>query len=80
MVFDRMNKLGLTDCLSHFERKLVPTYRHPRGLVDHQLDYCYVNKPLIQRLNRAFVPDQSEIFGHQPKMLSDHLPIICEFS
>ena len=80
MVIDRMNKLGLTDCLSHFEGKAIPTFKHSGGSVRHQLDYCYVSEPLLERCVRANVPDQSEIFGHQPKMLSDHLPIICEFN
>lgn len=79
MVIARLNKLGLTDCLSHFEGEPVPTFKPSRGSVIHQLDYCYVNKPLMKRFVRAQVPDQSEIFDHQPKMLSDHLPIICEF-
>ena len=79
-IIERLNKLGLTDCLSHFEGKPVPTFKHTRGSVRHQLDYCYVNKPLMQRFVCAHVPEQSKIFGHQPKMLSDHLPIICEFS
>ena len=79
MVIERMNELGLTDCLSHFKHKPVPTYKPPVGSVIHQLDYCYVNEPLMQRFDGARVPDQSEIFESKPKMLSDHLPIICEF-
>ena len=78
MVIRRMNKIGLTDCLSHFEVNPVPTFRQSRGSVIHQLDYCYVNKPLMKRFVRAQVPDQLEIFSREPKMLSDHLPIICE--
>ena len=79
MVIRRMNKLRLTDCLSHFKRKPVPTYKPPVGSVIHQLDYCFVNEPLMRTLVRAHVPNQSRIFDHKPKMLSDHLPIICEF-
>ena len=78
-IIKRMNKLGLTDCLSHFEGKFVPTFKSPVGSVIHQLDYCYVNNPLMKRFLQARVPDQSEIFSRQPKRLSDHLPIICEF-
>ncbi len=79
LIIERLNKLGLTDCLSHFNGEPVPTFRHPRGWVVHQLDYCYVNEPLMQRFDGAHVADQSEIFESKPKMLSDHLPIICEF-
>ena len=80
VVIKRMNELGLTDCLSHYEGKFVPTFRHSRGSIIHQLDYCYVSKPLMNRFVHSHVPDQSEIFGNgQSKMLSDHLPIICEF-
>lgn len=79
MVIKRMNKLGLTDCLSHVKGNPVPTYKSPRGSFIHQLDYCYVNKPLMKRLAQVHVPDRSEIFESKPKMLSDHLPIICEF-
>ena len=79
MVIKRMNELGLTDCLSHVNGEPVPTFRHPRGWVAHQLDYCYVNEPVMQRFIGAHVPDRSEIFESKPKLLSDHLPIICEF-
>lgn len=79
MVIKRLNELGLTDCLSHYKSKPIPTYKPPVGPVIHQLDYCYVNKPLMKLFVRAHVPAQSEIFDSQPKMLSDHLPIICEF-
>ena len=77
-VVDRMNVLGFMDCLScHSYAKSVPTFRHSLGSVIHQLDYCYVNPPLLIRLKRARVPDRSEVFD---KGLSDHLPIICEFT
>ena len=80
MVIDRLNELGLIDCLSEFNSDPVPTFRNPRGWVKYQLDYCYVNEPLLKRCVSANVPDQVEIFGHQPKMLSDHLPIFCKFN
>lgn len=79
VVIQRMIELGLTECLSHSECKPVPTFKSTHGSVNHQLDYLYVNTSLMKRLVRAYVPDQSEIFESKPKMLSDHLPIICEF-
>ena len=75
---ERMNALGLTDCLSHFHGGAVPTFQHPRKMVDHQLDYCYVNAPMLKRLKRARVPTHEEVFSPRPR-LSDHLPIVCEF-
>ena len=75
---ERLGALGLTDCLSHFHGRPVPTFQHASKTVRHQLDYCYVNAPLLDRLQLARVPDQAEVFGPRPR-LSDHLPIVCEF-
>ena len=47
-------------------------------MVDHQLDYCYVNVPMLERLRRARVLSHEEVFDPKPR-LSDHLPIVCEF-
>lgn len=74
----RLNECGLTDCLSHYTNIPVPTFRTPKGLFLHQLDYCYVSNPLLPRLKEAWVLSDAEVFGRK-KMLSDHLPIICEF-
>ena len=57
----RMGTLGFTDCLSHFHSGAVPTFQTPRGkVVEHQLDYFYVNAPLLDRLKQARVPDCGE--------------------
>lgn len=77
-IMERMNSLGLTDCLRHFNRETVPTFQHSSKRVDHQLDYCYVNAPMLERLTTARVPSNEEVFGPDPR-LSDHLPIVCEF-
>lgn len=77
-VIRRLNALGLTDCLSHFCGESVPTFRHSGGSIKHQLDYCYVNADLLERLACARVLSRQEVFGSMPK-LSDHLPIVCEF-
>lgn len=77
-VVERMHAAGLTDCLSHFHGEPVPTFRHSRGFIEHQIDYCYVNAPLLDRLTEARVLSREAVFGPTPK-LSDHLPILCEF-
>ena len=78
-VIRRLNALGLTDCtVSHFYGESVPTFRQARGSIKHQLDYCYVNADLLERLACARVLSRQEVFGSMPK-LSDHLPIVCEF-
>ena len=77
---ERLNSIGLTDCLSYHRACSVPTFQNAKDKrVIHQLDYCYVNAPLLERLNRAQVMTQERVFGAMPK-LSDHLPVICEFS
>ena len=77
-IIGRVNQLGLTGCLSYFHDGAVPTFMHSRGTVRHQLDYCYVNAPLLARLKQARVPPHEEIFHSKPRQ-SDHLPILCEF-
>ncbi len=74
----RMNELGLTDCLSQSRGQPVATFRHSGGTARHQIDYCYVNRPLLDRLNRVRVLDRADVFDRADP-LSDHLPIICEF-
>ena len=46
--------------------------------VEDQLDYFYVNAPLLKRLKNARVPLREEVFDVNPR-LSDHLPIVCKF-
>ncbi len=77
-VIERLKALGLTDCLSHRHGGPVPTFQHSTKTVDHQLDYCYVNAPMLARLAEARVPSREEVFDRKPR-LSDHLPILCEF-
>lgn len=77
-VIARMNHCGFEDCLSKHHAEYVPTFRHSRGRVTHQLDYCYVNSPLLKQLRHVSVLGRAEVFQRKP-MLSDHLPIICEF-
>ena len=77
-IIHRLNALGLTDCLSHHSGHSVPTFQHSSKSVEHQLDYLYVNAPLLNRLTSARVPGREEVFDTYPRV-SDHLPIVCEF-
>ena len=77
-IVGRLNALGLTDCLSHYHGGAVPTFQHSGKSIEHQLDYCYVNAPMLERLTQARVPSAEDVFHRRPR-LSDHLPILCEF-
>ncbi|MDQ2683720.1 MAG: hypothetical protein M3Y37_09365 [Chloroflexota bacterium] len=78
-LMERMNALGLRDCLRAFQRRLVPTFRSPRGgSVIHQIDHLYVTPPLLQRLAQCDVGSSSRVFEALPA-LSDHLPIVADF-
>ena len=77
-IVDRMKRSGLTDCLSPGALHPVPTFQHTSKEVTHQLDYVYVNAPLLERLRLARVPDRAEVFDRKPRV-SDHIPIVCEF-
>ncbi len=77
-IVERLNTIGLIDCLSHFKGGVAPTFQHTSNIVEHQLDYCYVNTPMLDRLTGARVLSCEEVFGSVPR-LSDHLPILCEF-
>lgn len=77
-IVERLSSLGLTDCLSHFRGDATPTFQHATKSVLHQLDYCYVNAPMLGRLTEARVPRHEDVFHREPR-LSDHLPIVCVF-
>ena len=74
---DRMGKLGLTECLRHSNKKIVPTLKHSRGKVEDQLDHLFVSASLANRLADCVVGDGKIVFGQS---LSDHLPIIADFA
>ena len=76
-IIERMNALGLTDCLRSHHGRLVPTFRNPRGgKIIHQIDHLYVSEPLLGSLRSADVGPSDIIFDQR---LSDHLPIIADF-
>lgn len=79
-VMERMNALGLSDCLRTFKGQLTPTFRSPRsGFVIHQLDYLYVTDALLGKLAWCDVGSAERVFKSTPS-LSDHLPIVADFT
>jgi exonuclease III len=75
---DRMRDLGLTEVLREAQGQLTPTYRKFKtGECRNQMDYLWVSKDLANRLVSCEVGDPDVVFA---KGLSDHLPIIAEFS
>lgn len=76
-IIDRMNALGLVDCLRTHHGQLVPTFRNPRGgKVAHQMDHLYVSHDLLAKLVECHAFGAERVFGQG---LSDHLPIVAEF-
>ncbi len=77
---ERMNALCLTECLRSFNGRLTPTFRTPRGgFVVHQLDHLYVTEALRKRLAWCGVGSAQRVFASTPS-LSDHLPIVADFT
>ena len=75
---DRMCDLGLTEVLRKAQEQLTPTYRKFKtGECRNQMDYLWVSKDLANRLVSCEVGDPDVVFANG---LSDHLPIIGEFS
>ena len=76
-VLDRMESLGLTECLKSHNGQLTPTFKNPsNGKIIHQLDHLFVTGGLNTALERCFTKDKSTVFDES---LSDHLPIIGIF-
>ena len=76
-VLDRMESLGLTECLKSHNGQLTPTFKNPsNGKIIHQLDHLFVTDGLNTALERCFTKDKSTVFDES---LSDHLPIIGIF-
>jgi len=76
-ILDRMDAMGFAECLRKYnDGKIIPTFKHTRNTIDHQMDHLFVSSDLYSKIERCSVGDQSIIFG---KSLSDHLPIIADF-
>ena len=76
-VLDRFENLGLHECLRETHQRVVPTFRHFGGSVEHQLDHLFVTDGLYQKLHRCETGDEQRVFQDS---LSDHLPIIADFA
>jgi endonuclease/exonuclease/phosphatase family metal-dependent hydrolase len=75
----RMRELGLTECLREFQGQLTPTYQNvTRGNpVIHQMDHLFATQVLADNLVTCYTGEKDIVFG---KRLSDHLPIIADFT
>ena len=76
-ILDRMDDLGLTECLRTYNGELVPTFKNAsNGNIIHQLDHLFVSDGLSYSLERCNTGDVSKVFD---KSLSDHVPVIGVF-
>lgn len=76
-IIQRLENLGLKECLRHYKNELVPTFRNSKGgKIIHQLDHMYTSSSLIENLIHCKTEEHDLIFGNK---LSDHLPIISIF-
>lgn len=74
---DRMNALGLVECLFNFTGVLTPTFKNPRDRkIIHQIDHLFASANLISNLKLCGVGDSQQVFDAK---LSDHLPIVADF-
>lgn len=74
---DRMSGIGLTECLRHHHRHLVPTFVNTdKKTLRHQMDHLFVTGDLASRLKGCDVGNSGAVFGRK---MSDHLPIIADF-
>ncbi len=76
-VIDNLRAVGFEDAISALGGKPVPTFRHSRGSVKHQLDYLYLNAAAREGLETCEVLDNGGIFE---RGLSDHLPLLGTWS
>jgi len=77
-VLDRMNALELVECLFHSKGVLTPTFKNATDKkVIHQIDHLFVSADLISNLGFCETGNAQHIFENS---LSDHLPIIADFS
>lgn len=74
---DRMQSIGLIECLRYKTGKLTPTFKRiSGGQLTNQIDYLWVTQALATGLELCAVGDSNRVFGQN---LSDHLPIIADF-
>ena len=74
---DRMDALGLVECLRYSKGVLTPTFRNTGNkLIKHQMDHLFVTTILQQSLTACDIGSREIIFDAN---ISDHLPIIADF-
>jgi exonuclease III len=76
-VVDNLAAAGLVDAVSASAGGPVPTFRHSRGSIQHQLDYLYLSAAARVGLEECRVMDGMGVFEQH---LSDHLPILGRWS
>lgn len=77
-IIDRMNKLNLVECLFHKKGILTPTFKNANNKqIIHQIDHLFVSDYLIENLKFCDTGNTQRVFENS---LSDHLPIIADFS
>ena len=77
-IIDRMNKLNLVECLFHKKEMLTPTFKNANDKkIVHQIDHLFVSEDLVSSLEFCDTGNSQHIFENS---LSDHLPIIADFS
>ena len=75
---DRMSAIGFTECLRDSQGPLTPTFRKPGATVPTaQVDHLFVTARLRDRLSVCTTGEPGRVFGSR---LSDHLPVIADFT
>ncbi|MAN13146.1 MAG: hypothetical protein CL945_00220 [Dinoroseobacter sp.] len=73
----RLASLGLVDALRRSQGAMTPTFKGPRhSAVANQLDYLFVTQAMSAKLLSCEVGAIEDVIGK----LSDHLPVVAEFS
>lgn len=75
---DRMSGLGFTECLRHSQGMLMPTFRHSRGGIWHQMDHVFASRSLSSNLLSCETGNADRVFASP--LLSDHLPVVASFA
>ncbi len=75
---DRMDALGLVECLRRHQGRLTPTFRSRSGSVRNQIDHMFVTPPLAKALVSCETGRREDVY-EGAVALSDHLPVVAEF-
>ena len=75
ILFERLEDFGLVNVLPRFHENYVQTLRHNRTNKPWQIDHLFVSENLFTNIKSCEVQDSEAI-----RSVSDHNPIVCEFS